>query len=156
MRRNFRFFVACSMLSAKIGSSLIDGQGRMKKTLAVALAVMALTACKPGEEKALELAQKEISADLKDPDSAKFRYLRVAKTQENEDGTVLVLVCGQVNAKNGFGAYAGFHSFMIDMSMKEKGYFSKAVTYKVGSKKISTEDDARDIYGYTAMCGEDA
>ncbi|MBB0233184.1 hypothetical protein, partial [Streptomyces calidiresistens] len=73
----------------------------MKKTLAVVLAVMALTACKPGEEKALELAQKEISADLKDPDSAKFRYLRVAKTQENEDGTVLVLVCGQVNAKNG-------------------------------------------------------
>lgn len=58
----------------------------MKKTLAIALAVMALTACKPGEEKALELAQKEISADLKDPDSAKFRYLRVAKLKKTRMG----------------------------------------------------------------------
>lgn len=144
------------MLSAKIGSSLIDGQGRMKKILILAIATMSLTACKPGEQKAIELAQKEVAADLKDPDSAKFRYTRVVKTQENDDGTLLALVCGQVNAKNGFGAYAGFHSFMIDLSMKEKGFFSKAVTYKVGNKRISTEDDKSDIVGYTALCGEDA
>ncbi len=117
---------------------------------------MSLTACKPGEQKAIELAQKEVAADLKDPDSAKFRYTRVVKTQENDDGTLLALVCGQVNAKNGFGAYAGFHSFMIDLSMKEKGFFSKAVTYKVGNKRISKEDDKSDIVGYTALCGEDA
>lgn len=115
-----------------------------------------LVGCKPSEEKALDLAKKEIAQDMKDPDSAKFRFTRIVKTKENEDGSLLALVCGQVNAKNGFGAYAGFHSFMIDLSMKSKGIFSKGVTYSVGHKKISKEDDRSDIIGYSDICGEDA
>lgn len=127
------------------------------KLIVLALAALPmLVGCKPGEDKAIDLAQKEIAMDMKDPDSAKFRFVRVVQTKENEDGTVMALVCGQVNAKNGFGAYAGFHSFMIDLSMKPKGFFDKSVTYKVGHKKLSVEDDGSDIPVYRQLCGEDS
>lgn len=43
---------------------------------------------------------------LKDPDSAQFRNLRVVS-----GGAAL---CGEVNAKNSYGGYNGFKSFVAD------------------------------------------
>lgn len=50
-------------------------------------------------------AQRLVAAQMLDPDSAKFRSVRTA-----DDGAV----CGFVNAKNRYGAYAGFTQFAVD------------------------------------------
>lgn len=48
-------------------------------------------------------AKKLVAYDLKDPSSAKFR----------ETKTVGPAVCGEVNARNAYGAYAGFKHFIV-------------------------------------------
>ncbi|MDH8270748.1 hypothetical protein QIG44_27180, partial [Klebsiella pneumoniae] len=62
-----------------------------------------LTACKPTEEKAIELAKSEISHDMKDPSSTQFRDVVSKKVGEKDDGSIAMLVCGEVNSKNSFG-----------------------------------------------------
>jgi hypothetical protein len=52
---------------------------------------------------AIAKVKHDILERLKDPDSAKFRRIKVS-----EDGT---LVCGEVNAKNSYGGYTGFTRF---------------------------------------------
>lgn len=47
---------------------------------------------------------------LKDPSSAKFRNMHFK--QNRVEGKVLAAVCGEVNSKNSFGAYAGFVRFI--------------------------------------------
>lgn len=51
----------------------------------------------------LPVAKIAVAAELKDPDSAKFR--RLASYPDRG------LVCGQVNGKNSYGAYSGFTDF---------------------------------------------
>lgn len=70
---------------------------------AAIVAPLVLSACGIDKEQAeLEEAVKaEILAQLKDPNSAEFRNVVVAGN----------IVCGEVNAKNGFGGYVGFKSF---------------------------------------------
>lgn len=58
------------------------------------------------ESEAIELGKKAVLNILKDPDSATFRNVRL---KAYFDGAV---VCGQVNAKNSYGGYAGFKSFV--------------------------------------------
>lgn len=126
------------------------------KLLVLALTALSmLVGCKPGEDKAIDLAQKEIAMDMKDPDSAKFRFVRVANTEEINDDSVGALVCGQVNAKNAFGAYGGNQKFMVALIMTSKGFFTKAVTYKVVSKHIFDDSEQADNFGYSKECGED-
>lgn len=50
---------------------------------------------------------KAIKAKLKDPESAEFRRVFFTLGTEN-----IPMTCGQVNAKNSFGGYAGFQRFM--------------------------------------------
>lgn len=54
--------------------------------------------------KALKVAHKHIVQSLKDPDSAKFRdeYLIEFKGENS------YVVCGNINAKNSYGAYSGY------------------------------------------------
>lgn len=51
-------------------------------------------------------AQIAVRAQLKDGESARFQLVS-AKRHEN-----VVLICGNVNAKNSFGAYNGFRPFV--------------------------------------------
>lgn len=55
-------------------------------------------------------ARETLSTILKDPASAEFRNLR----------RVGDFLCGEVNAKNSFGAFAGFSKFVIDNSLGPK------------------------------------
>jgi hypothetical protein len=48
-------------------------------------------------------AREKVSVFLKDPGSAQFKGERVGREKA---------VCGQVNAKNGFGGYTGFSSYV--------------------------------------------
>ena len=77
----------------------------MKKIIIPALVAMALAGCQfiPGTEAhMIETAKKQVAASLKDPTSPLFTQIRAV-----EDG-----VCGQVNGKNSFGAYAGNSGFV--------------------------------------------
>jgi len=53
-----------------------------------------------------QAARDSVIAVLKDPDSARFGEIRGAR---QSDGTVIV--CGMVNARTGFGGYAGMSPF---------------------------------------------
>ena len=57
----------------------------MKKLIVLALSIIFLAGCKPSDEKAIDIAKKEVAADMKDPDSAKFRYLRFVKQVKKMD-----------------------------------------------------------------------
>ena len=114
-----------------------------------------LVGCKPGADKAVELGQKEVASSMRDPDSAKFRYVRFVQKDEAADGAVVGYVCGQVNAKNAFGAYAGFAPFEMELSMKSKGFFSKGVTYSVFNKQLYSDPGQVNMAEYTKKCGPD-
>ncbi|ELC6280635.1 hypothetical protein ACMSZ4_002994 [Enterobacter hormaechei] len=112
----------------------------MKKILLALAIPLVLAGCKPGEEKAISLVQSEVSANLLDPSSAQFRNVKVAKMMDADEGRVFAIVCGEINGKNGFGAYAGFHPFFVELNMKSKGLFSKGVDYTLGEHFLSSRE----------------
>lgn len=70
--------------------------------------IAALAGCLNPSSEAKMLAEKAVTAQLKDPDSAKFGDAFVVVTPAKESpGLEDVAVCGLVNAKNGFGGYTG-------------------------------------------------
>lgn len=64
-----------------------------------------------------ERMQLEVQAHLKDPDSAHFQslhyYPSVFLGKHGEKVTIAATLCGEVNAKNSYGGYTGYHSFYI-------------------------------------------
>ena len=44
-----------------------------------------------------------VSDQLLDPGAAQFRHIRISKRPD--------MICGEINAKNGYGAYVGFQPF---------------------------------------------
>ncbi|KFB98413.1 hypothetical protein GTGU_04485 [Trabulsiella guamensis ATCC 49490] len=126
----------------------------MKKVLML-MALVLLAGCKPGAEKAIELAKKEIADDVRDPDSVKFRYVRFVQDEKSDAKSVSGFVCGQVNAKNGFGAYEGFQPFVLKISMESKGMFSSGVHYSVSEKNIYTRFSDPVPPSYREKCGAD-
>lgn len=66
----------------------------------------------------IDFVKKSVAKRLKDPDSAKFLgEFSAAK----EDGNDSLVVCGRVNAKNSFGAYAGASPFYVVLTQNMKG-----------------------------------
>jgi hypothetical protein len=63
------------------------------------------------------LLKQFVAAKFKDPDSVKYQHVAAFKNDAdvvakyNHDAEIVV--CGEVNAKNSFGAYTGFTKFMI-------------------------------------------
>lgn len=80
--------------------------------LLIFLGVIMLTACGKSEESKLAmknanlkiLSEKYVKLKLKDPEAAQFRSQFIGKAGAP---------CGEVNAKNGFGAYAGFQRYIV-------------------------------------------
>lgn len=70
-----------------------------------ALLIVALASSTP-EQAAMDQVKQKIAYDLKDPDSAKFRNVRAGLRGKD------FMVCGEVNAKNSYGAYIGYKPFM--------------------------------------------
>ncbi|EAR9329335.1 TPA: hypothetical protein R4G38_003158 [Salmonella enterica subsp. enterica serovar Kentucky] len=105
--------------------------------IAVIAAMLLLTGCKPGDDKAIELAHKEMADVMKDPSSVMFRNDKFVNRKDYENGKVTGYVCGELNAKNAYGAYVGFVSYIVDLEMVPKGTFSKGVEYKVLLKSMA-------------------
>ena len=57
-------------------------------------------------------AEVRMQKALKDPESARFRNITI-EDQSSFKPEVAGIACGQVNAKNSFGGYTGFKSFMV-------------------------------------------
>lgn len=57
-----------------------------------------------------DAAELSVRSRLRDPDSAQFRKLHATRQAET------VYVCGEVNAKNGYGGYDGFEPFYVASS----------------------------------------
>jgi hypothetical protein len=85
--------------------------------IALALAAFSSPACwaqQPTKARAAEIARfvkgakEKIEAQLKDPTSVQYKGLFVSKRADSGE----LILCGQVNAKNGYGGYDGFHPFI--------------------------------------------
>lgn len=96
-------------------------------TLPIMLLLLLLAGCKTAEEttaqtanisdaRAFALAREGVLAALKDPDSAKFGPKMVRKTYSWNGEEI---VCGTVNAKNGFGGYTGMTPFVYRIAEGE-------------------------------------
>lgn len=75
---------------------------------AVQVVICALCACEksdPPEAKAIERAKELVSQSLIDPQSVQYRNVKALS-----EG----VVCGEVNAKNRLGGYAGFRPFVYN------------------------------------------
>lgn len=72
---------------------------------------MAACVCAPvvaqDYSKLVAAAKKELVTSFKDPEAARFRGLGVFKDADGSD----LYLCGDVNAKNSFGAYTGYAQF---------------------------------------------
>lgn len=58
-------------------------------------------------EEAVERATRAVKAQLRDPSSAEFSNVRV------RGNDVQMTVCGEVNARNAYGGYAGSMAFYV-------------------------------------------
>ncbi|ELY4381246.1 hypothetical protein SMZ29_003674 [Cronobacter sakazakii] len=107
----------------------------MSKKIFIAAAsismVLMLSGCQPSDSKAISLGQKEITYAMKDPTSVIFRNDKFVGRKDQDDGRVSGYVCGEVNAKNAFGAYAGFTSYVVELEMRPKDYSPIGVNYRV-------------------------
>lgn len=56
-------------------------------------------------------AKIAVLAVLKDPSSAQFRNIYISKKTDD-------VVCGEVNAKNSYGGYNGFKTFIVTLATK--------------------------------------
>lgn len=76
----------------------------MKKWVVCATLMVGACQWVPGsDQNKIEAAQQRVANELRDPASAQFRNSRI------KDGWV----CGEVNGKNGYGAYSGFQRFVV-------------------------------------------
>lgn len=80
------------------------------------------------------------AAELKDPDSAKFRNLFVSKYEDE------LVLCGEMNAKNSFGAYTGYKPFMTAKSEATR-YIMGLQWQLVSMGGKSAEEVAREYCG---------
>lgn len=87
--------------------------------IAVVATLAALVALGPDAWRAHK-AKSAVAENLIDPDSAKFRNVEIIGSY----------VCGEVNGKNGFGAYAGYQKFAVLGSvvmLEESGFMSDMI-----------------------------
>jgi hypothetical protein len=119
------------------------GMIRVHVALSAALALAGCDAVGPDADFRSQ-AIAELKASLKDPGSAQLRAIEVIR---QEDGSKAL--CGEVNAKNSFGGYVGFQSFVVhngEASMRSVGI--------VGSDGSTAGllDEADAIMRYTELC----
>ena len=89
------------------------------------------------DQEIIKMVRDSVTKDFKDPDSAKFRNERVFRTRveprHRETGEVIeddgIYVCGEVNGKNSYGAYAGYRDywgghFLVEMESEDDDLFT--------------------------------
>jgi hypothetical protein len=75
------------------------------------------------EAQLLAKGQQLAAYDLKDPASAQFRAVFLQRAQPAAEASVTLaapIVCGELNGRNSYGAYAGFRRFAVSLPTGEK------------------------------------
>lgn len=73
------------------------------------------------EQEAAEKLLAVLKATLEHPGSAQFRNVLIANEPYDSRKTETeYVICGEVNAKNGFGDYTGFEGFVVENNMDGK------------------------------------
>ncbi len=70
----------------------------------------------PADDGVFRAAKSAVSKALRDPDSARFDDAMVRAQRPNVRGELVDVVCGRVNARNGFGGYSGMSGFVYFVS----------------------------------------
>jgi hypothetical protein len=105
----------------------------MKKMV---LAALLLSGCASADQKEADAVKATVAAKMKDPDSAKFSGLKFR----------LATLCGEVNSKNSFGAYAGaerFHGVEGAISLRSEAQRLDAMLEGTDAGKTSEPAVAR-------------
>lgn len=75
--------------------------------------------------------QSAVADTLRDPESARFRSVRVVRAADGTDA-----LCGQLNAKNAYGGYVGYEPFYAPLvTVKDKAV---AVLWSPSSVGLAT------------------
>lgn len=77
------------------------------RTVLVLLVAVSLASCSSKEQSKADELKLAVASTMKDPESVQYRNLKMGNVL---NGTL----CGEVNAKNSFGAYAGFEKFSLN------------------------------------------
>lgn len=85
------------------------------QVMCVAAVLCAVVGCTQKVDAAINGAKIAASREMKDPASAIFRDVRAYPMGNQAVQAPLIFVCGHVNGKNGFGAYAGESRFFVMM-----------------------------------------
>jgi len=106
----FVFGAAMAITGCASSSSGYDPYEQLRQ---VSLSSVALYAASVKEAMAndtpqqiIEKGKKALAEKLKDPDSAKFRNVRLVKYLDS------AVICGEINGKNSYGGYVGFVDFV--------------------------------------------
>ncbi len=97
---------------------------RIQVTIGLLLtATVAAAADLPAE--VIAETQSAVKESMKDPDSARFKDLRLGKTERIDGSDDPNIVCGFVNGKNSMGGYVGFGIFAYDRSTKKVEFYRR-------------------------------
>ncbi len=99
--------------------------------MAISTSLSVYGAVRPSDKVLIDKAIELVRLSLKDPESARFKGVKVGK--ENYDH-----VRGEVNAKNGYGGYDGYDKFFVDLSIKVVLFQREAIKAYQDSIKVNT------------------
>ncbi len=78
----------------------------MRRFVVAGAIMLAVAGAAAAKASVIEDAKAAVREKLRDPDSAKFTNV-TQRRAPNVRGDLVDVVCGEVNAKNGFGGYSG-------------------------------------------------
>lgn len=81
-----------------------------------------------------QIAKAAVAGMLKDPESARFQGIYGMQRAGHPEVTS---ICGEVNAKNSYGGYAGFSRFLVSGSIVELWDRNPKYGYSVGNSLIA-------------------
>ena len=98
-------------------------------------------------------AKTAAAHDLRDPESVEFREIRVVSIS-NPQGSSIMSVCGELNAKNEMGGYVGYMPFLY---VAERAYGAQEIEektheYPVGDVELVKEDEPQHRKNVAALC----
>jgi hypothetical protein len=88
-------------------------------------------------------AKRAVTANLKDPDSARFQTIVYAHVR-CDDGSDRVLACGRMNARNSYGGYTGYKFWLFVPGNTEKTTWSE--------DEVLTSPTSAKMVDWLALC----
>ena len=121
----------------------------MKIIITIMACFFLLTGCKPSSSNIESIAKKEVSLEMKDPESTKFSNIESKELGGGANDKTGYCVFGEVNGKNSFGAYSGSKPFGMTIVAESVLFPFIEPNYQVGGMVVVS--DAADSIRYLAL-----